>query len=427
MLARARRVYAAVAKNSTVVLYSGSTVAVQAIMLVCSIWALRYIAPEPFGVFQSGVVISAYLAVTQLGVLNGMNREYPFLLGQGNVERASALLSTAQSFAFANGALQALVFLALALLPGPGGSAWRLTCLTLAVCAPMRQYTSYLHGTFRSHHDFRKLAYLQFGQLGLYPALLLLPRQFGFVGFCAREVATLLVPMVAFHWLRPAKAKPFFERSAFRELFDTGWRLYLWSYLIDLGQLAPRTILGFFGGPLLLAMFAPANWMLLGLTGVAGSIAAYVYPTLTFRFGKGHTAMARAAIRAAVLTFLMLAPFVAIGVATLPFILSSLLPKYAASASAARLALLAGLFDCASIATVSFSVTRAWRPMALYLAAMLPVRGITAAVGYFALSDHVTGVALGTLVGSVLMVPITWFTVRLVDAPSVSAAVGQTS
>jgi O-antigen/teichoic acid export membrane protein len=406
------------AGNSAAVLYSVSSLAVQVTVLACQIWVLRYLPPTQLGVYHSALVINGYLAITQLGVLNGMNREYPVLLGQGNSERASLVLSTAQSFALANGALQALVFVGLAFGAGDSGT-WRAACFALALCAPLRQYLSYLLGLFRSNQDFRRLAHLQFAQVLLHPLLVLLPWRFGFPGFCSREVLVLLLPVIAYHLARPAKARPLFRWPAFKELFDTGWRLYLWSYLVDVGEMAPRTVLAFLGGPAMLALFVPVNWMLLGMTGISTSISSYLYPTLAYRFGKGSDATARAALRVSAMTFLLLAPFAVIGIVLLPFVFPVLLPKYAASVPAARLILLAGLFECASIATVSFSVARAWGPMARYLSLLLPIRAGCTVAGYYALTDHVAGVALGALVSSIVMVPVTWMTVRRADRPRV--------
>jgi hypothetical protein len=424
---RLRQAVSAVATRSALLLYSSSNLAVQATLLVCQVWVLRYLPPTQIGIYQSTLVISTYLAVANLGVINGMNREYPVLLGEGSRERASAILSTAQIFALACGALQALLFIVLALSLKDESGTWRLACLTVAACAPLRHYTSYLLGVLRAHQEFRQITRIQFAQVFVYPLLVLLPRHFGYVGFCGREVLSLLLPAIAYHCVRPAKARPFFEWSAFRCLFDTGWRLYLQSFIIVVAESGPRTVRAVVGGPVLLALFVPVNWMLLGISGVSGSISIYLYPRLAYRFGRQRVAVARISLRASLMTFLILAPFAAMGFFLVPLLLPVLLPQYASSATAARIALLSGLFDCASIATMSFSIARAWKAMASYLALVLPIRVACAIGGFFAAADHVEGVAMGALIGSIVMVPVTWMTVRHADARWQSRPLGEAS
>jgi hypothetical protein len=142
MMRRLRQAVSAVAARSTLLLYSSSSLAVQATLLVCQVVVLRYLPPTPIGVYHSVLVINTYLAVANLGVLNGMNREYPVLLGQGDHPRAGAVLATAQSFALGCGLLQALVFVVLAFAVHDDTGTWRLACLTVAACAPLRQYMS---------------------------------------------------------------------------------------------------------------------------------------------------------------------------------------------------------------------------------------------------------------------------------------------
>jgi hypothetical protein len=279
------------------------------------------------------------------------------------------------------------------------------------------------------------------------------------------------------HWFRPVRVRPGFRKDSLRLLFATGWRLWLTSYLLQFSVSFPRWALASLGGALLfwngghlqgegililgllvqmswigsdlrgvsggmglcatcggaillasqaagegqslllMGLFMPVSWMITGMSGVAASVSSYLYPTLTYRYAKEGIPVGRVAWRLAVKVTLGLAPLAAAGLALMPFLLRLLRAEYLRSLWAVEVAIVSGLVDCLTVATVAFAAAKAWRPLYAFVACALIARSAGAFVGYHVLSDRLLGVALGMLAASTAMGVATWWTVRRAGAP----------
>src|SRR5215468_4368144 len=62
--------------------------AVNVASLLGSALAFRWIDPASMGVWHTLLLLSSYLAIARLGVINGMGRDLPFAMGRGDVEEA---------------------------------------------------------------------------------------------------------------------------------------------------------------------------------------------------------------------------------------------------------------------------------------------------------------------------------------------------
>jgi O-antigen/teichoic acid export membrane protein len=393
-------------------LFTGSNLLLQATTLVCQFWVLRFVPPEQMGVWAFVTLVEGYLLFTQLGVLNAMNREFPYFMGKGEKERALSVAGTAQAYALCNGTLLMCVFLVLCATYGGRSPEWRIALLTAALTAPLDQYTSYLEGTYRSGSEFRRLAWVRIFQAVFAGASLALVWKYGFKGYCLRSGLLVAVPAIFAHFLSPVRVRPRFVRENIALLLSTGWRLFLWNYLFRTAQSFPRLILGTLSGAFYLGLFVPVGVVVTGTTAIATSFSSYIYPSLTRRFAQNKTDVGRVALKAAVLSVLMLSAPVALGIVLLPILVPRLVPAYAASVHACQIALAAGLFECMVVATVAFAAAKAWKRMAAYIGCALVSRAVGAVGGYFLFADHLIGVAWGMLGASLIMAGVTIVTVR---------------
>lgn len=392
--------------------FAASNLVSQVTSLLAHLWVLTFIRPEDVGIWAYAVLLEQYLAITQFGVLNAMNREFPFYRATGDEVRAQKILQCAQAYALTNALFMAGVFVTLSLVLAPWGWQWSAVMLSSAVVAMLGQYTNYLEGTYRTAQQFGKLAMVRFGVSAVLLATVALPAQLGFAGFCWRLAAIAAASAILAHLWRPERVWPRWHASAFAELISTGWRLFLWNYLLRLSQSFPRLCLGLLAGQRELGLFVPVNLAYQALSNIADSFGAYLYPRLTREYASNRARVPRLALWAALCAAACLLPLSVVGVVILPWVVDGLLPQFTEATTAMQLALLASLFESVGIATISFAAAKAWRVMLIYVSAAVVVRGAAALLGVMLAEDRVLGVAWGILAASVVMALVTWLLVR---------------
>lgn len=79
-------------------LFVGATIISAGVHFLYSIFIKVYILPVEYGMYSTCVLLQTYLAYLQLGTLNAFNRDYPQLIGAGNVEGAKKYRNTVFSF-----------------------------------------------------------------------------------------------------------------------------------------------------------------------------------------------------------------------------------------------------------------------------------------------------------------------------------------
>ncbi len=390
--------------------------------MVCQFWVLRFVPPEQMGVWSFITLLQGYALITQFGIVNAMNREYPFYTGRGEQDKAQGVVQTAQAYALCNGALLSAVFLALMFGYGGRGWEWRIALLTAAGTLPLAQYASYLEGTYRSGNEFRALSNIRLAQALTTAITVGLPWRYGFGGYCMQVFLLTLQPAVLGFLFRPVKLAPAFRPGFLRLLYATGWRLHLWNYLYRIAQSFPRLALATLGGTLHLGLFVPVSVAYSAASNIAGSFSVYLYPKLTQRFAQRSLPVGRVALKSSLVTMACLAAPLALGVVVMPMVVPPLLPRYAASVPAAQVALVASLLECMTMATVAFAAAKAWRQMSVYIGCSLLVRAGAAFGGYYLSNDHLLGVACGMLSASLIMGVVTWFTVSAIPSGTVGGA-----
>lgn len=402
-------VVSAARAHSVGAVFSISMLAYMATSLAAQFASLRFVAPHDMGAWQAAIVLEGYLLITQLGIPNALNREFPFYVGKGELDKAEQIARTGQAYAFGNGALGALAFVVAGALLGD--DAWKFACFTMALVFPTMQYSGYLDGTLRGEGKFAQLSRIQLFMCLVQATSVALPWRFGFVGFCFRALLIAVVHTVLVHIIRPIAKGPRLHWPSLRQLFSVGWRLFVWNYLTKLSLTHPRTVLVLFGSSQLLGLFTPVLWAYSTITAAAGTLGTYAYPILVRRFAAGAQDTARKSVLVALASAILLLPFAVAQAIVLPHFLALAAPEYADASAAAQVATVSGLTDLASVAATTFVVTKAWRRMTVYLIVLSVVRLVGPLVGYLLLEDPLWGVAVGTLGGSMFLMPVTVYLV----------------
>ena len=74
--------------------FTAASLGLMAATMLSNLVIIRWLEPEETGVWQTLVLAQSYMAFTQLGFFNGLNREFPFWMGRGDDEKAHRMAAT---------------------------------------------------------------------------------------------------------------------------------------------------------------------------------------------------------------------------------------------------------------------------------------------------------------------------------------------
>jgi O-antigen/teichoic acid export membrane protein len=267
-----------------------STVLGSIVGLFAGFFTYRYISPELLGIWALFSVFEGYATFTRIGVINGLGRELPFLLGQNKTTEANSYASTALFYTLCSnvillGLLPIIIIDNKAVLQD---SYYLLSLIVVVIRLLLSSYTSYLSVTFRTSKSFNDLSDIQYYLIVLKLVSLLLVVYFGFLGLLIRNGLTAMVELILFHWKRPIKVLPKFKKTDFLSLIKVGFPLFAVSYASGFIDTIPRLYIINFGTIEQLGLFSPILVVLsLGLL-LPQAIGSYMYPKMSYEFGKSQ-------------------------------------------------------------------------------------------------------------------------------------------
>ena len=367
---------ARLAPRRTFVTFTASVVALNVASLAGNGLAFRWVDPWSMGVWHTLLLLSGYLTVFRLGLVNGMGRELPFALGRGDRDRARRIAATAQTASVAGSVLVVGTFVVLLGARWESGTTWRIALAAMAVTSGATFYLTFLQATFRSDSDFGHLARVQWAQAGL---ALLLPASvtlFGFTGLCVHTAVQAVVTTWLAHVWRPLPVPSAFDPRLARELVAIGLPLFLAGYLQSVAAGFDRVILLRRAGVEAVGYFAPAVAVTAAMAIVPGAIATYMYPRMSYALGQGRTLkdVRVAAVSAGLAAMAAALPLAVAGWFAAPPLIRAFFPNYAASIPAVRWSLLAGLLWSLTPAAQVLGSLKAWDSLAAFVAVAFVAR-----------------------------------------------------
>ena len=350
--------------------------AVNASFLAGNALAFRFVDPASMGVWHTLLLANAYLTVVRLGLVNGMGRELPFALGQGDVARARRIAATALAFNTGSCVLVVLAFGGALLLCWSAGPDWRLALPAMGVVGALNLYLAYLQATFRSDRDFAHLAQLNWVQAAA--GLLLPPMVYalGFAGLCLHASLQALLVTAFAHARRPFPVSGHFEGKLAAEMVATGFPLFAASYALTVATGFDRVILLQRGTVETVGLYAPALAVLAAMAIVPGAVSTWVFPRMSYAFGRGETprALRNMALAAGGVSLAAGLPVAVLGWALAPELIARFFPQYLGSVHAVRYSLISGLLLSLSPATQVLGTLKSWPSLALTIGVTLLAR-----------------------------------------------------
>ena len=203
-----------------------------ALGVIGSLIQARFVSPDELGFLRKYSVVSSYAIFLSFGLFTILQREYPVLMGRGETERARRVAAIGQTWCLTATVAVCAGLTIVCLLELFRGN-WREACAWFIQIVSVASilYGGYLTCTFRSGHDFERLAKSSF--LSSIVGTLVLPlfAIWPFATLVLRSVAGSMVSTTYLHAARPVRVSWCLPLGEFRDLTRRGIRLFVGTYL----------------------------------------------------------------------------------------------------------------------------------------------------------------------------------------------------
>lgn len=298
------------------------------VSIFVSFFTFRYIEPYYMGIWATVTILETYATFLRAGIINGMNRELPFELGQGKDGKAMDYASTTLTYTLFTSAV--IIVIAPIILLQSNLSAIYILALSIGVIhVVLNQYGSYLGGTFRTSDNFNKLSNIQFINIFTKISLVPLVYFFAFYGYLYMQLLLVLINTVLLHYHKPFKVKPRFNKTAFFTLFKVGFPVFLSSYAAGFIATFPKLFILHYGSTKLLGLYAPVLTIITVFSTLPNTLSSYYYPKLSYALGKFNDAksMFKTMLKIYGVSVLIIIPLIAVIYFALDYFVV-LFPKY---------------------------------------------------------------------------------------------------
>jgi O-antigen/teichoic acid export membrane protein len=324
------------------VLFSASTVVYQLSRLAVSLIVARWVGPEEFGIWNALNLILLYGVVVALGVPNGMNRDVPLLMGQGDQFAAQRIVNSSFWFVLLiNTAVGLFISLIGLILNQP----LRYPFLAMGVLFLTWQVYQYFQLRLKCYIRFRLMSLQQFIFAVLLPVFALpMAYEWGIPGFIVGQAIGALAVCLLIVFQDPLKIIYSWDRCALRNLVETGFPIMVAGLLYSLLTSVDRWVIVNFLGVEALGHYTLAILCLGVLSLLPAVVSQQMYPRMAFKFGqtRNKRALLPLIIRQSLMSTVVTVPILVLVYAILPFLVDRYIPEYRLGIEPARI-LLVGL------------------------------------------------------------------------------------
>lgn len=381
------------------ILYSGGSVVKALAQMIVGFVIARYISPKDFGLWATINLALTYSLFLQSGLINGLNRELPYLFGKGEDAEAIRMAGTVQTFNLAVSCLVVVAAVIIIMLVPFESEKMTIGIIAMVVIIVLNYYQSYLFSTFRSKDSFLQLSIIQFIHAGVNVATLIFVVYFSYYGMIIKAVIVAVVYVLLLHYYRPIKVGFIWDKAAFYKLIKVGLPIFSLAYVESIASTADRLWIINYGTITDVGLYSFGFYAFSSFTIFPSSIASYIYPKMTYNYGRTHDKliMWRYVKKITLLLLIVLTPIAIIGYLICPYLIEEFFPNYIKSAPSMQILLLAGVLSGAVIGVNALWSMKSWKHMIIYQLFFSFLLVICPYVGLQFFSDKLVGISYGVL------------------------------
>ena len=324
------------------VLFSASTVVYQLSRLAVSLIVARWVGPEEFGTWNALNLMLLYGVVVTLGIPNGMNRDVPLLMGQGNPSAAQRIANSSFWFVLlVNTAVGLFISVVGLVLNQPLSHLF----LAMGVLFLAWQVYQYFQLRLKCYIRFRLMSLQQFAFAVLLPMFALpLAYEWGIPGFIVGQAIVALLACLLIVCWDPIKINFCWDWRGLRNLVKIGFPIMAAGLLYSLLTSVDRWVIINFLGMETLGHYTLAILCLGVLSLLPAVVAQQMYPRMAFLFGqtRNKRSLLPLIVRQSLIGTVVTVPILVATYVVLPFLVYWYMPAYRLGIAPARI-LLVGL------------------------------------------------------------------------------------
>lgn len=301
---------------------------------------VRLVEPDIFGMFSGVGIYLGYILLGHGGILNGLSRELPYTLGQGNDFEAKKIASSAFFISIIISIVAASIFLSFGLYYlFIDNLKMGLIFISYTVIAGLHLLNvQFLPILYRTNKDFDSLSrqniHFALGNL----VSVLLVWLFGFSGLLIRGVFLAIYQFNLLYFNKPYKLELKYCWADYKVLLRTGIPIFIVGHVNPIWYTVVNNLIFSIGGALNFGLYAISNIVMGALGVISSSFSQVIYPRMTIMFGKGDSVKSILKQSMKPLLFqtsllILLGLVIAI---LLPYFVPIMLPKYVAGIKAAQ-------------------------------------------------------------------------------------------
>jgi hypothetical protein len=314
---------------------------------ISGLLAVRWLDPIEMGWWNTSQLIKVPLDATRLGVLSGLNREYPHLMGADQPEAAQRVLEVGLAHTLGTLALIQVILVVWLLSCPPLDTMLLLGIVAASSVWSLGYYGQFVRSMLRTPVLFGISGKIELAVAVIDAVAVVLVYKYGYSGLLARAVCTSMLTLVLLCIVQPVRVRPRWHSGVLYTMLRFGGRTYIANILVQLGQQADRLFfLASADGIKQLGLYTPSLICASYLQVVPGAIHSYFYPQAVESYGrnKNHRELAEALLQRIKQACLLMA-IVSVGSAIcIVLMIQWFLPGYSEGRTAALLVCLAGPF-----------------------------------------------------------------------------------
>jgi O-antigen/teichoic acid export membrane protein len=309
----------------------------------------RMILPEDMGLLNTASIAMTFIPFVLLGTNNGLNRQLPFLIGQGKSNEVSALRNTAFSWSLYVSVVILIVIGSVGIYyQTVGKKELALAFYSVAISGSFFPLTSIIEVTFRTAGDFIRLSKIKLA--GSLFSILTIPivYYFGYNGLLIRSVLITAFSLLILYIYKTNVLQVHFHKEQFFTLLKVGMPIFFWAYIYSVFIGLDKVFIANYFSEREMGLFTPAIQVTAGLSVLPNSIFQVIYPRLCQRYGETGTIQSMMKLIMIPLKYLALGLipiFVFVIYLVDPFI-RIVLPNYVDGIVTAQWAIVAVYFRC---------------------------------------------------------------------------------
>ena len=322
----------------------GGNVVSMMLRMVGGVLQAKCVLPAVLGMYNSIGLVLGYAPFLQLGILNGINRELPYFVGKGDRQRVNELAAAAQAWALAVGGIVGIALSGVGCWQLAHGQ-WQLAAgwFTNAVLAVLLFYnTNYLQMTYRTGHDFARLAMSSVIENTVALALVSLVALLNFYGLCLRALLTAAVSVSFLYYWRPVRVGPRWNWRHLKHLLVIGAPIFIVGQVYAWWTVLNSTLVFGYMGKQGLGLYAIVLVAGGALELLPTAVSQVLYPRMAEQYGRtGRLGdLIRMSIKPTIVSVVGMIPMIVLGWFAVGPVIRFILPAYVDAIPAVRWSLL---------------------------------------------------------------------------------------